>query len=469
MSLDGVYTAVSGTYPVLEGGRDIARNYRSISDPIHGANPRTGFGLSPDRQYFYIMTIDGRQPGYSDGSYDYELAELMLLVGASDAVNMDGGGSTDLVIESSTGFPVRLNKSSAGADSGRERTVGSHLGIFAKPVAGFINDVSVAQQDTSATITWTTVDPASSLIQYDMTQNLTQSTQLDPTLATQHSVLLTGLTPKTGYYFQIVSASATQQYTSPLLYFTTTNYVTTNQLFDLGQPWKFATPDMTSAGWSRPSYDDSNWSGPGPGLFWVDVRPTGPNPDVNPKITQMPFDPSTGYPYYTYYLRTHFNVVNAVPNSSLAFAAYVDDGAVFYLNGTEIYRLRMPTGSITSQTLADSYPCSGDATCQDEFTTLADDLVAGDNVLAVEVHNYNTRSADITFGTSLSLVQPQAQSAQLQVSYANSALTLQWESPGFLLQTAPTLQGPWANVSDGSTSPYVTTASDASRYFRLHK
>jgi len=72
--ISGVYNAVSGTYPVLIGGKDIARSYLSSRDFIHGAQPRTSFGLSEDRRYLYLMTINGRQPGYSEGAYDYETA-----------------------------------------------------------------------------------------------------------------------------------------------------------------------------------------------------------------------------------------------------------------------------------------------------------------------------------------------------------------------------------------------------------
>ena len=75
----------------------------------------------------------------------------------------------------------------------------------------------------------------------------------------------------------------------------------TNQLFDLSQAGTFIAQYVSGAHWTMPSYDDSAWSGPSPGFLWVDVRQTGPNPDVNPKVTQMPSDPDTGYSYPTYY------------------------------------------------------------------------------------------------------------------------------------------------------------------------
>jgi hypothetical protein len=468
-AVDGFYTAVTGPYPLVIAGKDISRQYLSSSDSLHGVNPRTAFGVSADRHYLYLMTIDGRQPGYSDGAYDYETAEMLLLMGAADAINLDGGGSTTLVVETSTGFPLRLNRSSAVADSGKERTLGSHFGVFAKPLPGFINDISVNPNDTTAQVTWTTVAPSSSQVQYGTSQSLTQSSLVDSNLVMQHTMPLSGLSPKTGYFFQIISATSTQQFTAPVGYFVTTNYVTTNQLFDITQPWLFTQQNVSATNWTAPGYDDSTWSGPGPGLLWVDVRATGPNPDVNPKNTQMPADPSTGFPYITYYFRTHVTVPTVATNSTLDISGYIDDGAIFYVNGTQAYRLRMPAGTITSQTLASGYPCSGDATCLDEFSFPASALVAGDNVLAVEVHNYNARSADITFGVAVNLIQPLVRDAKLQVSFSTHTLSLSWNELGYVLESATALTGPWTAVPGVTSSPYTTSPADTNRYYRLRK
>jgi hypothetical protein len=73
-SLTGIYSAVSGYYPILSNGVNIGEAAAiSYPDPsIHGAEPRTLFGVSADKSYFFIMTIDGRQPGYSEGATDTE-------------------------------------------------------------------------------------------------------------------------------------------------------------------------------------------------------------------------------------------------------------------------------------------------------------------------------------------------------------------------------------------------------------
>lgn len=75
--------------------------------------------------------VDGRQPNYSEGVTLEELALLLREYGAHDAMNLDGGGSTTLVMEGDNGQPVLLNSPIDSRIPGRERAVANHLGIFA--------------------------------------------------------------------------------------------------------------------------------------------------------------------------------------------------------------------------------------------------------------------------------------------------------------------------------------------------
>ena len=59
--------------------------------------PRTAFGISADGRYLYVLVVDGRQKGYSLGADMLDLARLLKAAGASDAINVDGGGSSTLV------------------------------------------------------------------------------------------------------------------------------------------------------------------------------------------------------------------------------------------------------------------------------------------------------------------------------------------------------------------------------------
>jgi exopolysaccharide biosynthesis protein len=76
------------------------------------------------------MVIDGRQVGYSEGATLAETAEWLRKFGAWNALNLDGGGSSALVMEGPDGEPIVLNSPSGKL----ERFVANHLGVFAKPL-----------------------------------------------------------------------------------------------------------------------------------------------------------------------------------------------------------------------------------------------------------------------------------------------------------------------------------------------
>lgn len=470
----GFFNALTGTYPLVSNGIPVA-NLNSQAGFINGVNPRTAAGLSKDKQFLYLLVIDGRQNGYSIGALNSETAGLMILLGAHDAINLDGGGSTTMVLADSAGRPQRINRSSAVADSGRERTVGSHLGIYALPLAGFLNNIRVQPDDTAATITWTTTSPATSAVEYGVDEPLTGSTSLNSNLLTQHAVRLTGLIPDTGYYFRVSSSAAGANQVSSTQYFTTTNYFVTRTLSQIDDSWRYSVGPFTDSAWTLPVFDDSSWT-EGPGLLWTDVRSTGPNPEVTPRGTEMPASPAQGgFPFPAYYFRKHFYLPQVSPGTSLGVTAFLDDGAVIYLNGKEAYRLRMEAAPavIEPASLAIGYPCAGDATCADQFTIAGeatDSLVAEDNVIAVEVHNYNAASPDITFGIALEERTTLSPPVVLGLSNGVSEVTLSWERGGFILEESTRADGPWTEVPGPVvSSPFKTPAGTGNRFFRLRR
>jgi hypothetical protein len=124
----GIYNAVSGGGFVLRNGVDVV-NGSIPGDPLN-PNPRSVAGLSQNGEYLYLMAIDGRQAGYSVGVTQAEEADLMSALGAWNAINFDGGGSTALVVRGTDGNPDVLNRPSAGA----ERYDGANLGVYAAPL-----------------------------------------------------------------------------------------------------------------------------------------------------------------------------------------------------------------------------------------------------------------------------------------------------------------------------------------------
>jgi len=80
-----------------------------------------------------IVIVDGRQPGYSQGATLLELAGILLEFNVHNGMNLDGGGSSTLVVMDSEGKSKVLNSPVDNHIPGRERAIANHLGFFAKP------------------------------------------------------------------------------------------------------------------------------------------------------------------------------------------------------------------------------------------------------------------------------------------------------------------------------------------------
>lgn len=441
-NLDGIHTAISGFYPLLENGVNFGLTAsNSYSDPsIHGRQPRTAFGLSQDKRYLFMMTIDGRQSGYSDGSYDTETAWWLQIFGAWDGINMDGGGSTSMYMTDCGGNPLALGHSSYIGGRGRERIIGSHFGVSALPLSSFIFGIVATPGNTTATLNWSTESNATSQVEYGLTPNFGGISPLDSTLVTNHSVTLNGLLVGTKYYFRLLSVAGGNQYTSACSdsSFTTTN-VGVTLAFDLTNDWKYSFENLDGVNWPGTNYDDTAWSH-GPGVLWADSRVGSfPSPNANQipyyfTGTRMPIDPVATYPYPTYYFRTRFVFPGPIAGASLTLSNFLDDGAVFYLNGVELTRVTMPAGTIFNSTPSSQNVCTtGNATCP-LVTTLngnaISSLVIGTNVLAVETHNQVFNSPDLTFESALFYtVQPITQIITNVVAAAGETnVTITWET-----------------------------------------
>ena len=125
----GVREAMAAGPRLLRDGRRLS--YEAF-DAAYGAarHPRTAVGLDARRRLAWLVTVDGRQPGFSEGASLDELTDILLSLGASDAINLDGGGSTTMVVESANG-PVVMNRPIHTAVPGRERPSANHLGVRA--------------------------------------------------------------------------------------------------------------------------------------------------------------------------------------------------------------------------------------------------------------------------------------------------------------------------------------------------
>jgi hypothetical protein len=91
-------------------------------------HPRTAVGFSQDSTKLYLFTVDGRQPEYSVGMSLYELADYMLGWDVFQGINLDGGGSTTIV--------VRGQVVNSPSDAGGERTVANALMVISTAPTG---------------------------------------------------------------------------------------------------------------------------------------------------------------------------------------------------------------------------------------------------------------------------------------------------------------------------------------------
>lgn len=113
--LNLIQTAVAGSAILLKNGQDVSAQSPNEGDPLN-PNPRTLVGLSDNGRFLYMVVIDGRLPGYSTGTTNEQSAQLMKAVGATDAINLDGGGSTEMVRADQIGEPFIVDTPSGGAE-----------------------------------------------------------------------------------------------------------------------------------------------------------------------------------------------------------------------------------------------------------------------------------------------------------------------------------------------------------------
>jgi len=123
-SKGAIYNAVSGDRMLVDKGKKVD------SLESQSVEPRSAAGLNQNGRWLFLVVIDGRQPGYSEGATFPELADFLISLGSYTAINLDGGGSSDIVIESVMGGPFVLNSPIEGMIPGNESAVANHLGFW---------------------------------------------------------------------------------------------------------------------------------------------------------------------------------------------------------------------------------------------------------------------------------------------------------------------------------------------------
>jgi hypothetical protein len=160
-------------------------------------------------------------------------------------------------------------------------------------------------------------------------------------------------------------------------------------LVPAGSSWRYLDNGSNQGtAWRARTFADTAWKQGNAQLGYGD----------GDEATVVSFGPNANQKYVTTYFRRQFTV-DPSTLATVTLQLKRDDGAVVYLNGTEIVRSNMPTGAISSTTLALD---AGSTENQFfSYTVPTASLVNGSNTLAVEVHQTSATSSDVSFDLSL--------------------------------------------------------------------
>ncbi|MBK8608408.1 MAG: metallophosphoesterase [Chitinophagaceae bacterium] len=155
-----------------------------------------------------------------------------------------------------------------------------------------------------------------------------------------------------------------------------------------GSQWKYWDNDTRPANWEKTSFNDAAWPGGFAQLGYGDG-------DETTVVACAACNPK----YITTYFRKTINIPDPSIYSSFTLNVKRDDGVVVYVNGTERYADNMPAGRTHATTA--STACTDDGNTAQTTSLSSSFFIAGDNVIAVEIHQSSTTSSDITFDLEL--------------------------------------------------------------------
>ena len=189
-------------------------------------------------------------------------------------------------------------------------------------------------------------------------------------------------------------------------------------IFNYGSVWKYLDDgsDQGTA-WSGTGYSDAAWaSGPGE-LGYGDGDET----------TVVSFGGNASNKYITTYFRKTVNITGLAGYSSFQGKIVRDDGVVVYVNGVEVYRNNI-TDPLSYTRLATSAIEDAEFT----FSIPPGNFVEGNNVIAVEIHQANVTSSDISFDMELTGiplgVEPDILRGPLLQMVSSDAITIKWKT-----------------------------------------
>jgi len=210
--------------------------------------------------------------------------------------------------------------------------------------------------------------------------------------------------------FTVTVKDSTTQFYANILMLRALEPTTSVSVVSRGASWKYRdTGENLGTAWRAPGYDDAAWSSGPAGLGYPETKTN--------VVTTVSYGPDPNNKYVTTYYRTYFTLdVTPARVAGLRLYAFYDDGFVAYLNGQEIARGGMPTGPITYATLANVQNGSAGLWEETDCGAYISNLVEGQNVLAVELHQVGVTSSDTVMSMELVADVPGAQDTVVHIA-----------------------------------------------------
>jgi hypothetical protein len=183
-----------------------------------------------------------------------------------------------------------------------------------------------------------------------------------------------------------------------------------------GSIWRYLTDGSDpGAEWKNEAFDDSTW-------------PSGPSQigygdgDENTPVTRVDFDPVTAgvQSAPSAYFRNTFTITDATQLASLTGNVKYDDAAAVYVNGTQVFRTTNLATDAGHTTYATSQSSDNSTAA---FTVPLNLVKNGVNTIAVEIHQVNAGSGDLTFDLRLNANFPIANPGNFTVTASVSGIT----------------------------------------------
>lgn len=282
---------------------------------------------------------------------------------------------------------------------------------------------------TTARLSWSASNDNRGVTGYEVIRD---NKVIETTTALQLNVPLAA-TP-TRYFVRAVDAAGNRSATTPVV------LVAPPSADDLtfvvtGDAWRWQyTSAAWQTGWNNRGFNDSAWAqGPsflgfGSSLIATDISVGAPSP--RPLSAQF---------------RKSFSVTDPATVVDGVISVLADDGTAVYVNGVEIGRVNLPTGTLTQNTYATSAPRTPAASASRvEFAVPDGLLVAGTNVVAASTHLNYRSSPDAAFDLRFNAKRGTSQAPAAPAVSASAS-------------DASTVQLSWTHPSPGSIDEYVVS------------